>query len=480
MHWVLSKTPTNDWSRRGTWRMGWKLKTAETFLSILAFYITSTVAGEDEESRSECADFNNTTWLEYRQQGSKLQVQYLLLTRKNTDCASLFSQESLSNNTSYFNSSLPTKIIVHGYRALGSKPSWVKQLAQALLRAQDANVVVVDWVYGASFAYNLVVENYKEVAVQISVLINQLQNHGCKLESFHFIGVSLGAHVSGFVGTLFKGEIGRITGLDPAGPMFKGADTFDRLDPSDALFVEAIHTDSDYFGISIPVGHADFFLNGGMDQAGCARSRFESMYGYVICDHMRALHVYISALNGTCPLTGIPCSSYEEFLKGRCLGCQGVFNGTCPQIGLLENSGMTASPLPQQEKLFLLTTSAPPFCAHHILVQLEVSPLDKTAEVQVTLRTSGLPETEHRLRLETDGTVYRRVIAHLVPLCEIDSIQLKNTGARFYRQGDIHFVSVCISEFPSVREVESLCVKKIDIRRGSPWNHDFVQLCGND
>ncbi|XP_038870342.1 phospholipase A1 member A-like isoform X6 [Salvelinus namaycush] len=463
----------------GMWRMGWKLKTAETFLSILAFYITSTV-GEDEESRSECADFNNTTWLEYRQPGSKLQVQYLLLTRKNTDCASLFSQESLSNNASYFNSSLPTKIIVHGYRALGSKPSWVKQLAQALLRAQDANVVVVDWVYGASFAYNLVVENYKEVAVQISVLINQLQNHGCKLESFHFIGVSLGAHVSGFVGTLFKGEIGRITGLDPAGPMFKGADTFDRLDPSDALFVEAIHTDSDYFGISIPVGHADFFLNGGMDQAGCARSRFESMYGYVICDHMRALHVYISALNGTCPLTGIPCSSYEEFLKGRCLGCQGVFNGTCPQIGLLENSGITASPLPQQEKLFLLTTSAPPFCAHHILVQLEVSPLDKTAEVQVTLRTRGLPETEHRLRLETDGTVYRRVIAHLVPLCEIDSIQLKNTGARFYRQGDIHFVSVCISEFPSVGEVGSLCVKKIDIRRGSPWNHDFVQLCGND
>ncbi|XP_041739235.1 phospholipase A1 member A isoform X4 [Coregonus clupeaformis] len=463
----------------GMWRMGWKLKTAETFLSILAFYITSTVAGEDEEPRSECADFNNTTWLEYRQQGSKLQVQYLLLTRKNTDCASLFSQECLSNNTSYFNSSLPTKIIVHGYRAWGSKPSWVKDLAQALLRAQDANVVVVDWVYGASFAYNLVVENYKEVAVQISVLINQLQNHGCKLESFHFIGVSLGAHVSAFVGTLFKGEIGRITGLDPAGPMFKGADTFDRLDPSDALFVEAIHTDSDYFGISIPVGHADFFLNGGMDQAGCARSRFESMYGYVICDHMRALHVYISALNGPCPLTGIPCSSYEDFLKGRCLGCQGAFNGTCPQIGLLENSGITVSPLPQQEKLFLLTTSAPPFCAHHILVQLEVSPLDKSAEVQVTLRTRGLPETEHRLRLETDGTVYRRVIAHPVPLCKIDSIQLKNTGARFYRQGDIHFMSVCISEFPSVGEVLSLCVKKIDIRRGSPWNHDFVQLCGS-
>ncbi|XP_064800320.1 phospholipase A1 member A [Oncorhynchus masou masou] len=453
--------------------MDWKLKTVQTILSILAFYITFAV-GEDEEPRSECADFNNTTWLEYHQQGSKLQVQYLLLTRKNTDCASLFSQDFLSNNT-YFNSSQPTKIIVHGYRALGSKPSWVKQLAQALLRVQDANVVVVDWVYGASLAYNMVVENYKEVAIQISVLINQLQNHGCKLESFHFIGVSLGAHVSGFVGTLFKGKIGRITGLDPAGPMFKRADTFDRLDPSDALFVEAIHTDSDYLGISISVGHADFFLNGGMDQAGCSRSRFTSMYSYVICDHMRALHVYISALNGTCPLTGIPCSSYEDFLKGRCLGCP----GRCPRIGLLENSGLTVFPLPQPKKLFLLTTSAPPFCAHHILVQLEVFLLDKSAEVQVILRTGGHPETEQRLRLQTDGTMYRRVIAHPVPLCEIDSIQLKNTGAHFYRQRDIHVVSVCISEFPSVGEVEPLCVKKINVRRGSPWNHDFVQLCEN-
>lgn len=85
-------------------------------LKVLFGHFSSEPAGEDEEPRSECADFNSTTWLEYRQQGSKLQVQYLLLTRKNTDCASLFSQESLSNNTSYFNSSLPTKIIVHGYR----------------------------------------------------------------------------------------------------------------------------------------------------------------------------------------------------------------------------------------------------------------------------------------------------------------------------------------------------------------------------
>lgn len=47
---------------------------------------------------------------------------------------------------------------------------------------------------------------------------------------------------------------------------------------------------------------------------------------------MRALHVYMSALNGSCPLVGIPCFSYENFLKGRCVDCD-VFKGVCPTIG---------------------------------------------------------------------------------------------------------------------------------------------------
>ncbi|KAK2905737.1 phospholipase A1 member A isoform X2 [Channa argus] len=452
--------------------MSWEHKTV--FLCVLLVYITSPLEGAEE--REKCAELTNTTWLGYRQQRVKLQVQYLLLTRRNMDCAQMFNQESLTQQPSYFNTSLPTKVIIHGYRALGSKPSWVKELAQALLQVQDVNVVAVDWVYGASFAYNLVVENYKEVALQISVLINQLQKHGCQLESFHFIGVSLGAHVAGFVGTLFEGRIGRITGLDPAGPMFKGADTYDRLDPSDAQFVDAIHTDSDYFGISIPVGHVDFFLNGGKDQTGCVSSRFPTMYGYVICDHMRALHVYMSALNGSCPLVGIPCSSYEDFLKGNCVHCD-MFKGTCPTIGLSENCGLTKSSVPKEQKLFLLTTSSPPFCAHHILLQLVVSPLGKSAEVQVTLRSQNL-KTEQSLKLQTTTTVYSTVLAHPVALCETESIELKNTGVRFYRQGDIHIKSVCLLEFPSLRREEPLCVNNINIRRVASWSHDFVQVCG--
>ncbi|XP_028993411.1 phospholipase A1 member A [Betta splendens] len=452
--------------------MSWKRSAVVLWALTLSF--TSVATGEQQQADA-CADLSNTTWPGYRRPGARLQVRYLLLTRRNPDCAHAFGQDSLRRRPPPFDASLPTKVIVHGYRALGSRPSWAKALARALLAAQDANVLLVDWVYGASFAYNLVVQNYKEVALELSVLINQLQKHGCTLDSFHLIGVSLGAHVAGFVGTLFEGKLGRITGLDPAGPMFKGADTYDRLDPSDARFVDAIHTDSDYFGISIPVGHVDFFLNGGKDQTGCAHSRFASMYGYVICDHMRALHVYISSLSSSCALKGIPCSSYEDFLTGKCVDCD-MFQGSCPTIGLSGNSGITVSPLPKEQKVFLLTSSSPPFCAHHILLELEVSPLEKSAEVEVTLST-GNWRTDERLRLQTSATAYRAVVAHPVALCEIASIGLKNTGNRLYRQGDVHVRSVCLSELPLLRQPKPLCVNNIRVRRGAPWTHDLVQVC---
>lgn len=39
-----------------------------------------------------------------------------------------------------------------------------------------------------------------------------LQIDGASLDSLHMIGVSLGAHISGFVGQMFDGTLGRITG----------------------------------------------------------------------------------------------------------------------------------------------------------------------------------------------------------------------------------------------------------------------------
>jgi pancreatic triacylglycerol lipase len=62
--------------------------------------------------------------------------------------------------------------------------------------------------------------------------------------------------------------------MDPAEPHFSKTDPIGRLDPTDADFVDVIHTDAGPFlsgglGIFQPVGHVDFYPNGGIDQPGC-------------------------------------------------------------------------------------------------------------------------------------------------------------------------------------------------------------------
>ena len=69
---------------------------------------------------------------------------------------------------------------------------------------------------------------------------------GTRIENVHAVGHSLGAHLVSYIGSAVKdlkqGKLGRITGLDPAGPHFENTDPRVRLDPEDALFVDVFHT----------------------------------------------------------------------------------------------------------------------------------------------------------------------------------------------------------------------------------------------
>ena len=59
-------------------------------------------------------------------------------------------------------------------RALGTKPSWIDRFIGALLRAGDANVIAVDWVYGSTGAYFSAVENVIKLGLEISRFLRKL------------------------------------------------------------------------------------------------------------------------------------------------------------------------------------------------------------------------------------------------------------------------------------------------------------------
>ncbi|KFQ14486.1 Phospholipase A1 member A, partial [Leptosomus discolor] len=116
-----------------------------------------------------CTDFQTANLL----RGSKLKVQFLLFTSSSPTCGELILADGGIRNCS-FNSSLETKIIIHGFRALGTKPSWIEGLVHAILDASQVNVIAVDWVYGSTGTYASAVENVTQLALSISQFVSKL------------------------------------------------------------------------------------------------------------------------------------------------------------------------------------------------------------------------------------------------------------------------------------------------------------------
>lgn len=137
------------------------------------------------------------------------------------------------------------------------------------------NVICVDWANGAILPnYVKASANTRLVGKQLAIFLKGLiGNIGLSVRKMHLIGFSLGAHVAGFAGAEL-GNLSRITGLDPAGPLFESQDPRARLDQSDADFVDVIHSNGENLilgglGSWQPMGHVDFYPNGGRMQKGC-------------------------------------------------------------------------------------------------------------------------------------------------------------------------------------------------------------------
>ncbi|CAL4100279.1 unnamed protein product, partial [Meganyctiphanes norvegica] len=171
-----------------------------------------------------------------------------------------------------------TKIIIHGF--LDSyAATWMVDMVRAFHEYGDINVITVDWSGGSRALYTQATANTRLVGLEVAHLVNWLHRiYSVNPAKVHIIGHSLGAHTSGYAGERIPG-LGRITGLDPAEPYFQYMDPVVRLDPSDASFVDVIHSDSDSifssvlalgYGMEQPAGHIDFYPNDGRSQPGCS------------------------------------------------------------------------------------------------------------------------------------------------------------------------------------------------------------------
>ncbi|KAG7306654.1 hypothetical protein JYU34_008072 [Plutella xylostella] len=113
--------------------------------------------------------------------------------------------------------------------------------------------------------------------VSVAAFLNRLSAAtGASPSLYHVVGHSLGAHLAGVAARGLRGQVGYLTGLDPALPGFASHPA--RLTHTDAAYTEVIHTNAGFAGFLQPLGHVDFYPNGGVNMPGCRNHN---------CDHSR-------------------------------------------------------------------------------------------------------------------------------------------------------------------------------------------------
>lgn len=304
-------------------------------------------------------------------------TQFRLYTRKNKDVDHVIRVDyPVTYDLSHFNPNKSTKFIVHGFTDNGFKP-WVIKMKNEFLKYADLNVFAVDWGSGSRPPYAQATANTRLVGAEIAYMIKFLQKKGLKPEDVHVIGHSLGSHTAGYAGSATK-NLGRITGLDPAGPYFEHTSSRIQLDPSDAKFVDNIHTDARSilrlgFGMMQPSGHVDYYPNSGRHQPGCDKDPFSfvkingiegGLTKFVACDHMRSVHYFTESINSRCKFTSFQCESYEYFKDGQC-----SLEPTA-QMGLHSDQYITHRQ--KRIKMYLETSDKEPFCEFLYEIQVDI------------------------------------------------------------------------------------------------------------
>lgn len=127
--------------------------------------------------------------------------------------------------------------------------------------------------------------------------------------------------------------------------MFSSKRPDDRLNATDAKFVDIVHTTNWLLGQHKPIGHIDFYPNGGNTrQPGCEsyfflgtysvqntdqvrqHSLFDSMYCVMscfsayqeVCSHFKAYSFYARSIRFKDEFKSIKCNQWEDYEQSKC------------------------------------------------------------------------------------------------------------------------------------------------------------------
>lgn len=267
-------------------------------------------------------------------------IEFYLYTRSSQETPELLDllgDAGPTLNGTFYNGEHPTKVLIHGFGG-GRKLSPSPDLRKAYFTRGEYNIIVVDY-------SSLVIEpclsqiewSPRFCALCIAQLVGWLEAGwlwsaatrileeergegkqrlvGAPAQNVHIIGYSIGAHIAGLVANYVGPErIGRITGLDPTIIFYMGSNRSRDLDPTDALFVDVIHTGAGVLGQWGPNGHVDFYVNGGTSQPGCGGGIYETL----ACDHQKVTPYFIESITTKVGFWAAPCSNLVLYLIGWC------------------------------------------------------------------------------------------------------------------------------------------------------------------
>ncbi|XP_074088003.1 pancreatic triacylglycerol lipase-like [Macrotis lagotis] len=327
-----------------------------------------------------------------------IRTRFLLYTNENIDnFQEIVPADIETIKNSNFKNNRKTRFIIHGFIDKGEE-DWLSKMCKNFFKVEQVNCICVDWKRGSRTEYTQASQNIRVVGAEIAYFVDVIKNEfGYSLDDVHIIGHSLGSHAAGEAGRRSHGLIGRITGLDPAEPCFEGTPEEVRLDPSDAKFVDVIHTDASPiipnigFGTSQLVGHLDFFPNGGEQMPGCQKNAlsqivdingiWEGTRDFVACNHLRSYKYYSDSILNPDGFSGFPCASYKVFEANKCFPCP---SGGCPQMGHYADkyAGKTLS---SGQVFYLNTGDASNFARWRYKVTVTLSGTKVSGKVVVSL-----------------------------------------------------------------------------------------------